>query len=141
MASASGNGAGEMQVLYGTGSGGEHFADTADGLALGVAEGEEFEAVTEALAVAHDSANFYGIGTERQRDIERNDFAGFELAGESGADAILTEFGGASPAGAELAALEHADLQTDIDGKARIPANVGRRGRGDDAFFARSCHF
>jgi hypothetical protein len=64
--------------------------------------------------------------TEGQRNVERNDLAGFELAGEGGADAILAEFGGASPAVAEFAVLKHADLETDVDGKAREAANVAR---------------
>ena len=41
-----------------SGLGGEHVADAADGIALGFAEGEELEAIAQALAVADDGANF-----------------------------------------------------------------------------------
>jgi hypothetical protein len=42
--------------------GGEVVADAADGVALGGIQGEEFEAVAEALAVADNGADFDGIG-------------------------------------------------------------------------------
>ena len=86
---------------------------------------------------------FKRIGTEGQRNFEGNDFAAFEFAGEGGADAVLAEFGGASPAGAEFAVLKHADLHAGVEGKARKTASMGsgRRGRlGGCEFFARSCH-
>jgi hypothetical protein len=115
--------------------------DAANGFTLGFAERKELETITQTLAVTHDSANSQRIGTEGQRDIKRNNFATFELAGERRADAILSEFGGASPASAEFAALKHADLETGVDGKAGITANVGGRGRGGgSAFLAWSCH-
>jgi hypothetical protein len=128
------------RLTYGSGSSGEHLTDAADGFALGFAERKELETVTQTLAVTHDGANSQRIGTEGQRDIKRNNFAGFELAGESRAYAVLSEFGGASPAGTEFAALKHADLETGVDGKAGITANVGGRGRGGSAFLAWSCH-
>src|SRR5260370_30668017 len=124
-------------------SGGKHFADAADHVALGLVEGEELEAVAQALAIAHDAAHFQGVGTEGQRNFEGDDFSGFEAAGESRADAILTEFGGASPASAEFAVLKHADLHAGVDGKARVAALVGagRSGRlFRREFLARSRH-
>ena len=45
-------------------SAGEVVADALDGVALSVVEGEEFEAVAEALAVADDGADLDGIGSE-----------------------------------------------------------------------------
>ena len=124
-------------------SGGEDFADAADDVTLIVIEGEELKTVAQTLAITDDGAHFQGIGAERQRNFERNDFSGFEVAGEGGADAILTEFGGASPAGAEFAVLKHADLEAGIDGEARKTASVGPGGRcrlGGREFFAGSCH-
>jgi len=47
------------------GFGGEVLADALDGVALAVVEGEEFESVAEALAVADDGADFDGIGRKR----------------------------------------------------------------------------
>src|ERR1700722_4132938 len=114
----------------------EHFADAGDGVALGIAEGEEFETVAEALTIADDGADFQGIGAEGQRNVEGNDFATFEFSGEGGADTILTEFSRASPTGAELAILEHADLHADIHGIARIAAGVGHGGE----FLSRRSH-
>jgi hypothetical protein len=124
-------------------SGGKDFADTADDVTLIVIEGEELKTVAQALAITDDGAHFQGIGTEGQRNFERNDFSGFEVAGEGGADAILTEFGGASPASAEFAVLKHADLEAGIDGEARKTASVspgGRRRFCGREFFAGSCH-
>ena len=73
---------------------------------MGVSKGEEFEAVAEAVAIAHDGADFQWVGAEGQGNFEGDDFAFLEFSGESGADAILTEFGGVSPAGAKFAGLE-----------------------------------
>ncbi|MGA7358721.1 MAG: hypothetical protein WBW70_07685, partial [Candidatus Sulfotelmatobacter sp.] len=64
-----------------------------------------------------------------------NDFTAFEFSGEGRADAIRAKFGGASPAILEFAVLKHADLQANVDGKARVAANMGR-----SEFFAWSCH-
>ena len=44
------------------GAAGEVFADAVDGVALAFVQGEEFETVAQALAVADDGANFDGIG-------------------------------------------------------------------------------
>jgi hypothetical protein len=107
------------------GSAGEVVADALDGVALVVVEGEEFEAVAQALAVADDGSDFDGIGSEWEGNFEGDDFAGFEAAGEGGADAVLTHFGGASPAGAELAGLKHFDLQADVDNETRETAGEG----------------
>jgi len=90
--------------------GGEVLADTLNGIALAVVEGEEFESVSESLAVADNGADFDGIGRQGQRNVQRHNFTGIEAAGEGGANAILAHFGGASPAGAELSGLEHFDL-------------------------------
>ncbi len=121
-------------------SGGKHFADATNGFALGFAESKELETVAQALTIADDGADFQRIRTEGQRNIERYNLAGFQFAGERGADAILTHFSGASPTGAEFAALKHADLQTGIDDKAGVTANVGRGGRRGSTFLAGSCH-
>src|SRR5579859_7982204 len=86
-----------------SGLGGEVVADAADGVALVIVESEEFESVAEALAVTHDGPDFDGIRSEGQRNLERDNFARLEAAGESGADAILAHFGGASPTVAEFA--------------------------------------
>ena len=106
---------GSLEVKLGFG--GEVVADAADGVALLVVEGEEFESVTEALAIADDGAHFDGIGREGQRNFEGDDLAGFEAAGEGGADAVLTHFGGTPPTVAEFPSLEHFDLQADVDDK------------------------
>lgn len=45
-----------------SGLGSEVVADAVDSDALGVIEGEEFEAVAETLDVTNDGANFDGIG-------------------------------------------------------------------------------
>jgi len=71
------------------GFGGEIFADAADGISLSFVEGEKFESVAQALAIADDGADFDGIRSKRQRDFESDDFAGFEAAGKSGANAVL----------------------------------------------------
>src|SRR5580658_8046953 len=84
-------------VNCGSGLGGEHFADAADHFSLGVVEREELKTVAETLAAAHNRPHLQGIGTERQRNLEGNDFAGLELASKSGADAVRTKFSGASP--------------------------------------------
>src|SRR5690348_1181992 len=97
--------------------GGEVVADAADGVALVVVEGEEFESVTQALAIAHDGTHFDGIGREGQGNFQSHNLARLEAAGESGADAVLAHFGGASPAGAEFSRLKHFDLQADVDDK------------------------
>ena len=121
---------------------GEVLADAFDGVALVVVQGEEFEAVAQSLPIPDDGSDFNGIGRQRQRDFERNDLAGFEAAGERGADAVLPHFGGASPAGAEFAGLKHFDLQADVDDEAGKPAGKrmfpwGRlRGRGAPRFFS-----
>ena len=107
------------------GFGGQVLADALDGVALAVVEGEEFESVAQALAVADDGADFDGIGRKGQRNFKSNDFAGFEASGESGADAVLSHFGGASPAGAEFSGLKHLDLQADVDGEAGKAASEG----------------
>ena len=104
------------------GLGGEVVADAADGVALLIVQGEEFESVAEALAVADDGADFDGIRSEGQRNFESDDFAGFEAAGESGADAVLAHFGGASPTGAEFSGLKHFDLQADVNDETREAA-------------------
>jgi hypothetical protein len=116
---------------------GEHFADSMDHVALVIGDGEEFEAVTQALAVADDGTNFQSEAVDRQRNLQGDDFAGFEVAGECSADAVLAEFGGASPATAEFAILEHADLHAGIDGEAREAARVGLVTRGFDRFHRR----
>ena len=113
---------------------GEHFADASDGFTLGVSKGEEFEAVAEAVAIAHDGADFQWVGAEGQGNFEGDDFAFLEFPGESGADAILTEFGGVSPAVLEVAVLEHADVHAGVDGKTGKAARVGRFGGSE--FFA-----
>jgi hypothetical protein len=97
---------------------GEVFADAEDGVALASVEGEEFETVAQALAVADDGADFDGIGRQGQGNFEGDDFAGFKAAGEGGPDAILAHFGRASPAGAEFSCLKHFDLQADVDDEA-----------------------
>ena len=63
------------------GFGGQVLADALDGVALAVVEGEEFESVAQALAVADDGADFDGIGREGQRNFESDDLSGFETAG------------------------------------------------------------
>jgi hypothetical protein len=107
------------------GFGGQVLADTLEGVALAVVEGEEFEAVAESLTVANDGPNSDGIRSQGQRNVESDDFAGFEAAGKRGADTVLTQFGGASPAGAELTGLEHLDLQADVDGEAGESSGEG----------------
>src|ERR1700739_1695541 len=101
---------------------GEIFADAADGIALAIVEGEEFETVAKSLAIADNGAHLDGIGCKRQGNVQGNDLAGVEAAGERGAEAILSHLGGASPAGAEFSGLKHFDLEADIDGKAGIAA-------------------
>ena len=119
---------------------GEDFADAAEHFALGVVKGEEFETVAQAVAITDDSANFQWVGTKRQRNLERNDFAGLKLAGESGADAVLAQFGGASPTILEFSGLKHADLHAGVNGKARVAATVGSRGFLGREFFGRCRH-
>src|SRR6476620_7610394 len=94
------------------------FADTLDGVALVIVQGEEFESIAESLAVANDGADFDGVRSERQRDFKRDDFSRLEAAGEGCADSILAHFSGASPAGAEFSGLEHLHLQADVDDEA-----------------------
>jgi hypothetical protein len=89
-----------------------------------IVQGQELEAIAEALAVADNRTNLDGLGCKGERDIESHDFAGFETAGEGGADAVLTHLGGASPTAAEFSGLKHFDLQADIDGEAWKAASV-----------------
>lgn len=110
--------------------GGEVLADAEDGVALSVVEGEEFESVAEALAVADDGADLDGIGREGQRNFESDDLAGFEAAGESSTDAVLAHFCGASPARAELSGLKHFDLQSYVDDEAGEAASKGNLASG-----------
>ena len=63
------------------GFGGEVVADAVDGVALGVVQGEEFESVAQALAVAHNSPHFDGIRRQGQGDFQRDDLSGFKAAG------------------------------------------------------------
>jgi len=117
-----------VQELLGLGR--EVLADAHDGVALAVVEGEEFESVAEALAVANDGADFDGIGRKGQGNFQSDDLAGFEAAGKGGADAVLAHFGGASPASAELSGLKHFDLQAYVDdeaGKAASEGDLARR--------------
>src|ERR1700692_2537847 len=111
----------------------EHFA-------LGGVEGEEFEAVAQAVAITDDSANFQWVGTERQRNLERNNFTGLKLAGESGADAILAEFGSTSPTTLKFSGLEHAALPAGVDGKARVTTTIGAGGFLGREFFGGCRH-
>src|ERR1035437_5680186 len=108
--------------------GGEVLADALDGVALAVVEGEEFESVAEALAVADDGADFDGIGRKGQGNFQSDDLAGFEASRECGADAVLAHFGGSSPTGAELSGLKHLDLQAHVNGEARKAAGIGGLG-------------
>jgi len=48
--------------VLGLGFGGEVVADAADGVALGIVQGEEFEAIAETLDVTNDGANLDGVG-------------------------------------------------------------------------------
>ena len=107
---------------------GEHLADSANGVTLVVVQGQELEAVVQPLAVTHNGSHLERVRAERQGNFEGHDFAGFEISGEGSADAVLAEFGGASPAIAEFAILKHADLHADVDGEARVAASV--RGAG-----------
>jgi hypothetical protein len=93
---------------------GQHVADAGDHIALVGCEGEEFEAVAEAVAITDDCPHFQRIWTERKRNLEGDDFAGFEFAGERGSDAVLADFGGVSPAILKFSVLEHADMQAGI---------------------------
>ena len=125
---------------YGSGFGGEQFTDAADHAALGLVEREELKTVAQTLAVTHNGSHSQGVGTEGQRNIEGDDFAGFQVASESGADAVLPKFSGASPTTAEFAGLKHADLHAGIDGKTRETSNISRRRLVGREFFARGCH-
>ena len=89
-----------------------------------IVQGQKLEAIAEALAVADNGTNLDGIGCKGKRDIECDDFAGLETAGEGSADAVLAHLGGASPTAAEFSGLEHFDLQADVDGKTRKAARV-----------------
>lgn len=122
---------------------GKHVADAGDHIALVGSEGEKFEAVAKAVAITHDRPHFQRIRTERKRNLEGDDFAGFEFAGKCSSNAILADFGGVSPAILEFSVLEHADMQAGVEGKAWKAADVGRcrLGRlGGREFFARCCH-
>ena len=110
---------------------GEILADALDSVALAIVEGQEFESVAEALAVAHDGADFDGIGGEGQGNLESDDLARLEAPRERGADSVLAHFGGSSPASAEFSGLEHLDLQAHVDGVARkTAAKCDPGGRG-----------
>lgn len=111
-------------------SGSEVLTDALNGVALGIAEGKEFESIAEPLAVAHDGADLDGIGSKGQRDFESDDLAGFEFAGESGTNAILTDFGGASPTSAKLAVLKHPDLEAGVESEAGKTASEGNLAGG-----------
>jgi hypothetical protein len=123
---------------------GEHFADTLEDVALLGVEREELESVAQALTEADDGADFKRVRTERKRDFEGNDFTAFQFAGEGCADAILTEFSGASPAIAKFSALKHAHLHPDIDSEAwEAAASFGSRLRSrlfESAFLAGGRH-
>ena len=122
---------------------GKHVADAGDHIALVYGEGEEFEAVAEAVAVTHDRPHFQRIWTERERNFEGDDFAGFEFAGKRSSNAVLANFGGVSPAIFKFSVLEHADMHAGVEGEARIAADVGRCRLGRQSgreFFARCCH-
>ena len=119
-------------------------ADALDGVTLIVIEREEFEAIAEALAITDDSADFDWIGSQGQGDFKSDDFSRLEAAGESCADAVLTHFGGAPPAGPEFSGLKHFDLQADIDDKAGKAASgcgvAGVSGSSGGLSFLLDCH-
>jgi hypothetical protein len=100
--------------IIGSGFVGQHVADAGDHIALVDGEGEEFEAVAEAVAVTHDRPYFQGIWTEGKRNLEGDDLSGFEFAGEGSSNAVLADFGGVSPAILKFSVLEHADMQAGI---------------------------
>lgn len=91
---------------------GEHLADTANGVALGDGEGEEFEAVAQAIRVADDGTQFQWIGAQGKRNFEGDDFSALELPGERSTDAILADLCGASPTVGEYSVLKHADIDS-----------------------------
>jgi hypothetical protein len=93
-------------------------------VALGFRESQEFESVPEALAVADYGANLHGVRAEWKGNVEGDDFTRRQFPREGGADAILAEFRGTSPAIAEISVLEHADLQAEVDDKARVAATA-----------------
>ena len=123
-----------------SGLGGEVFADSADGVALALVQGQEFEAVAKSLAIADNGANLDGIRSERQGDVESDDLTWFEAAGESGSDSVLANFGGTSPAGTEFPRLKHFDLQADIDRETgEAPGEIGFSARPMAGGSAGSC--
>ena len=69
-------------LLFVVGFAGEHFADAADRLALGIGEGEEFETVAQAIAIAHDGADLQRVRAERQGNFEGDDFPFLQFSGE-----------------------------------------------------------
>ena len=70
-------------------SAGQVLADPLDGVALGCVHSEEFEPVAQSLGVAHDRPQFDGIRRQRQGNLKGHDLAGFQVAGESRAYAVL----------------------------------------------------
>lgn len=102
------------------------FANPADGIALAFVQREEFESVTESLAISNDRPDFNRIRRQGQWNVERNDFPRLKTSRQSSPDSILAHFGGTSPARAELARLKHLYLETNINRETGEAAGVLR---------------
>ena len=62
-------------------SGGEEFASSPDRIPLNIIARQEFKAVPQAIAIAHQSAQLQRRYTGRQRELKRRHLAGLELSG------------------------------------------------------------
>jgi len=66
----------------GLSAGPQDFADSAKSVALLFIHGQEFKAMTQAIAIADQSANLGRMCHHGQRQFQRNDLSDFQLASE-----------------------------------------------------------
>ena len=118
-------------------SGRQSLRGAADELELGEAEGQEFESVVKAVAVADGGAHAHGRLVAGKRELEGDGVAYGELTGENGAQAAFPEMAAAAAEGfltVEFAGDGHPDVElVAVEAAVTSPIRrfrraVGRRG-------------
>lgn len=105
----------------------EHFAGLVHNLPLVSSQCEEFKAVAQPIAIAHQRAYFHGIGSFGKSQFERDDLARLQLAGEGRANSVPTHLIGTAPYGVGLAIAEKLEGEADIQ---RISRKTAARAGG-----------
>src|SRR5580700_323131 len=101
---------------YGCSRGGrQDDAELAKSGSLLVGHDQKFESAAQAVTIADDGPQLDDIRSERNGQVEGNDFASLQLSAEGGSDAVLADFIGATPAGSSPAVAEHGDLNPRVE--------------------------